>query len=287
MKNNSILAAIICLIMSVILLGSCSLINEINVKKPEVSFIGAKLTGLSFDVADMLFDLKIRNPNPVGLTMSGFGYDFLINGNSFLKGDKNDTLSIDSGGESTIQLPLSLEYSSIYGAFKSLKDQDSSMYQINCSFAFNLPVLGDVSVPVSKSGELPMLKLPKIKLDSLKLKGVNISGANLLLNVKVDNPNAFSMILNKMNYQFDVNGRSWISGLAEEATQITEKGEGIIQIPISLNLLQMGTSVRQLLKGDSDINYKFGGEMDLATSLPLLGEIKLPFDREGKIPLIK
>ena len=69
----------LCLILGVVFLSSCSVINsligEAKVRPPEVSFAGGKLSGLSFDAADFLFDLEILNPNGVGLKMSGFDYN--------------------------------------------------------------------------------------------------------------------------------------------------------------------------------------------------------------------
>ncbi len=137
------------------------------------------------------------------------------------------------------------------------------------------------------SGDFPLLKLPKISVKSVKLKGLALTGADLVLKVQLDNPNAFSMLLEKFRYEFAVDGKNWISGLAEEPTQITEKGQGFVDIPISLDILQMGRSVRQLLSGDKDLNYSFGGDLDLATSLPILGKVSLPFDRSGSIKLIR
>ncbi|MFC1714780.1 LEA type 2 family protein [Candidatus Poribacteria bacterium] len=282
---------VLCLLLVTVFLSSCAVLNELageaNIRRPQVNFSGAKITGLSFDTAELLFDLKIQNPNSVGLTMAGFNYDFLINNGSFLKGKQDKGLEIAAGGESAVQVPLSLRYVDLYQTFQSLKNQDLSNYQINFGFAFDVPVLGRVNIPVSKSGDFPLLKLPKVSVNSLKLKGLALTGADLVLRVQLDNPNAFSMLLEKLQYQFAVDGQNWISGFAEEPTQITEKGQGFVDIPISLNLLQMGQSVRQLLSGDKDLNYSLGGNLDLATSLPLLGKINLPFDRAGSVKLIR
>ena len=291
MKKRGKFGAIVVLILSATFLCSCSLINNFvggaKPRHPEVDFVGAKLTGLSFDAADLLFDIKIRNPNSVGLKMAGFDYNFLINDNSFVKGDKRDPLSIAAAGESVVQIPLSLSYVSIYQAFQSLRNQDVSNYQIKVGFSFDIPVLGVVNIPVSKSGEFPLLKLPKVKLAALKLKNLSLTGADLLLGVQLDNPNAFSMLLNGLQYQFEVGGRDWVSGSTEKATQVAEKGQGVIEIPISLNLLEMGTSVYRLLAGDKDLDYQLGGNLDLGTSLPLLGAVSLPFDRSGSIELTR
>jgi LEA14-like dessication related protein len=291
MKRRVISGAIIVFILSAALLCSCSVLNnlmgEVKIRNPEVDFAGAKLTGLSFDAADLLFDLRIRNPNPVGVKMAGFDYDFLINGNSFLKGEQRETLRIQAEGESTVQLPLSLNYEDLYQTFQGLRNQDASTYQIRFGLSFELPVLGVVDVPLSKTGEFPMLKLPKVKLAALKLESLTLAGADLLLRVQLDNPNAFSMLLEKLQYQFEVNGRNWVSASAEKTTQVAEKGQGFIEIPISLNLLEMGTSVYKLLTGDKELSYQFGGKLDFATSLPIMGKVSLPFERSGSVNLTR
>ena len=278
----------VCLILSALFLNACAVLNKlpgVEVKPPQVSFTSAKLTGLSFDQADFMFDFNIRNPNALGVKLAGFDYDFLINSGTFIKGNQNHELEIPANGENSIQLPLSLNFADLYKTFQSLKNQNRSTYQLNCGFAFNVPVLGVVRVPVSKAGEFPAIKRPSINLSALKLKSLGFSGAKLGLEIKFKNPNAFSMLLEHFQYQFDVNGKSWVVGDAKKQTQVPEKGESVIEIPISLNFLQIGQSAYQLLKGGQRVNYQFQGNLDLATSVPLLEKFKLSFDREGLIEI--
>ncbi|RME50556.1 MAG: hypothetical protein D6795_09905, partial [Deltaproteobacteria bacterium] len=51
------------------LLGS---VAQQSYEKPDVTVAAARIAGLSFDQADLLFDLAIKNPNPVGVSMAGF-----------------------------------------------------------------------------------------------------------------------------------------------------------------------------------------------------------------------
>jgi LEA14-like dessication related protein len=168
-----------------------------------------------------------------------------------------------------------------------LRVQDNSTYQINLGFSFDVPVLGVVNVPVSKSGELPLLKLPKVRLDALRVSRLSLTGAELILAVKLNNPNAFSMLIDHLQYQLDINERSWFSGDSRDSVQITEKGESIINIPVSISFLEVGRSAYQLLSGDRDLNYQFGGEIDLGTSIPLLQRVSLPFDQSGEIKVTR
>ena len=282
---------IVCLILSAMLLSSCSafrgLLGKAGIKRPQVDFVAGRLAKLSFDAADFLFDVKIRNPNPLGVKLAGFDYDLLINGNSFLKGEQEKEVEIVAKGESIVQLPLSLRFVDLYQTFKGLRDQDVSTYQLNCGFSFDLPVLGVVNIPVSKKGSFPLLKLPTVDLDALKLKNLSFSGAELQLMVRLSNPNALSMMLERFQYHLEINGRRWISGDLKGNMQVTSKSESHIEIPISLDFLQVGQSVYQILTGGESLRYQFGGKLDLTTSIALLSNVSLPFDRSGSVKLIK
>ncbi len=280
-----------CLMLSFLFFSGCSafqsLLGAAKIKRPQVDFVGAKLDKLSFDKADFRFDLNIRNPNRLGIKLAGFDYDFLINGASFLTGTQEREVEIPAEGENTIQIPIALRFVDLYQVFQNLREQDSSTYQLNCGLSFNLPVLGAVRIPVNKVGELPLLKLPGIHLDALKLTRLGLSGAELQLGVRLKNLNAFSMILEHFQYQFEVNGQRWIVGEAREQTQVAEKGESLIHIPISLDFFKIGGSVYQMLKGNQSLSYQFQGSLDLKTSLPLLGQVTLPFEQLGQIEIAK
>ena len=280
-----------CLVWAVPVLFSCSGIRElaesVGVRHPTVRFAGAKLTGLSFREAAFMFDIQIRNPNPVGITLAGFDYDFLLNGKSFISGDQQEGLEIKAQGEHLVRLPVTLAFSNIYETFTGLKNRDSSTYELNCGFSFDLPVLGPVRVPVDTQGDLPLIKLPSIELDALKLNQLGFTGAELELDIRLDNPNGFSMILEKLNYQLLVGGQQWVSGAAQQPVEVTKKGESLLSIPISLNFLQVGQSVYQMLNGDQELNYELKGDFDVTSTLPLLEKANLDFDRSGLTELIR
>ena len=281
---------LIVLVLTTIFISSCSMLGGImqeKVKKPEVEFMDARLNSLSFDSIGLLFDLKIKNPNSLGLKMAGFSYDFLINNNSFVKGVQNRELQIGAMGESTIQLPVSFGFIDLYNTFQSLREQDISSYQINCGFSFDVPVLGMVTIPVSKTGDFPLLKLPKLSLESLSLKNLSLTGAELSLGLKMNNPNAFTMMLDRLKYDFEINGLKLASGDARQVAEIQQKGESRVEIPIRLNLVELGRSAYQMLNSRDELNFKFDGNIDLNTSLPLLGKVNLPFDHAGKIRVTK
>jgi len=263
------------------------LLSKMDVKEPQVNISSVKMTGLSFDHVDLLFDISINNPNNVGIKLAGFDYDLLLNDNSFLKGEQSDGLEIKASGQETVKLPITLNYMNMYNMFSTLKDQDSITYQLKTGLLFNMPVLGDIRLPISKSGHVPSLKMPSISLSQLKMDKLGFTGADLTLDIKLKNPNALSLLLKDMNYQLNVSGANWIQGKTSKEMTISDKGESLISIPFSLNFLSMGQSVYNLLSANQPLSYDLKGNAKLGSSLKLLGDFELPFDQSGEVKIFK
>ena len=278
------------LALSAVFLCSCSMLGGMAgkaIKKPEASFVNGKLTGLSFDTADFLFDLEVKNPNNLGLKMVGLSYDFEINENSFLNGKQDKNLEIVAGGSSIIQIPVSLNFVKLYKTFKELAGEDTTKYHIKSVISFAVPVLGAVDIPVSMKGDFPLPKFPILALDALKLKKVGLTGAELQMDIKLKNPNAFSMMLKGFHYDFDVNGLNWVTASISEAAGIGEKDETLIEIPIALNFSKVGRSVTKILSEDEGLNYSLKTKLDLGFSLPLMDQVSIPLEKSGSIKLSK
>lgn len=283
-NSNFLKLTLIGLFLILLLFLGCAALQQIaNIQEPKLDVQNVRFTGMSFDAIDLAFDINIQNPNALSASLAGFDFDFQINDASFLKGQQNQQLTIQAMGESMLEIPITLNFKELYNTFQALKNQDSSAYKLMCGLSFNLPVLGPTRIPVSKTGTLPNLKLPEVSIGSLKLNKISLSGADLDLKLKVKNANTFGFLLNKLNYDFAVNGKTWVKGLSQNQMQVKEKGESTVSIPISLNFLEMGTTIYQMINGNQKLNYQLKGNVDLNSSLPLLGQVSLPLDRVGEI----
>ncbi|MEJ2542821.1 MAG: LEA type 2 family protein [Calditrichaceae bacterium] len=263
------------------------LLSKANIQEPSVKISNIKMTGLTFNDVDLLFNIDINNPNSVGINLTGFDYDLQIEHNSFISGKQENGLAIKASGSEIVQLPLTLKFKDIYNTFSKLKDLDSVQYKLNTGLSFNLPVLGNVRIPVSKSGKVPALKMPSIGFNKIKMDQLKLTGAELTLQLKLDNPNTFTFVLKNMNYKFNVAGTQWINGKLNQTTNISAKQENIINIPISLNFISMGQSVYNIIKGDQKLTYTLNGNAELGSSLSILGDINLPFNQTGSMNIEK
>ena len=279
------------LVVSAALVGGCAQMQDLvklaDIQKPVVSFSDAKLSSLSFHQADLIFNLKIDNPNPVGIRLEGFDYDLLLNNASFLKGRQDNRVKLDANGRAEIPLPISLTFEDIYNTVKTLKDKDQIHYALKTGLNFNLPVLGTVRIPVQTGGKLPSVKLPSIELTSINVDKIDLTSAKLTVKLKVDNPNAFKMMLKKVNLNLDVAGQQWLTGARGRNISLNQKAQNEISIPIQLNLMEMGGSVLKLLTTDQKLDYKFSGNTQIDSTLDLLKPYHFNFDKSGKVVLFK
>jgi LEA14-like dessication related protein len=258
-----------------------------SLTKPTASVTGARVSGLSFMQIDLLFDVKVDNPNSVGVNLAGFDYGLKINDHSIFSGNKDDALKIEAQASSIIQIPLSLKYDDIYQSVKDLKSKKSSSYMFDGGVSFDLPVLGLTRIPISKSGEVPLISLPKVSVKNITMKTLSWSGAAMQLDIAVKGTGGMDLVLDNLNYGLNIGGQNWVDGKTSDKISIGSGGEKIISIPFKLNFIEMGRSLYDLVTGDSALEYKLLGDMTLSSDNPLLKTAKISFDDLSKIKIDK
>jgi LEA14-like dessication related protein len=111
-----------------------------------------------------------------------------------------------------------------------------------------------------------------------------MSGAKLLLQLQVDNPNDFSLLLDKLNYNLKLNGFDVGGGLLEKSVNINQGGQGVIGLPVSLDFAQAGMGLYSALLGKG-MSYDLSGSMNAASSNPILKRFHIPLDKQGNVSL--
>jgi LEA14-like dessication related protein len=288
MRGKKVIAVFylwITLIMSA--LTGCETVGKLTegIEKPRAEVVKANLTELSFESIAFLFDVKVTNPNPIGIKMHGFDYEFLIEEATFVKGEYDKKLEIEANGDSIIQIPVEFLFVDLFESVGHLLNRDETHYQLTVGFVFKLPIIDRVRIAATKRGTFPVVRLPDVAVRSLHLDRLTLTGADLVLTLELGNPNAFLLVFDSLRYEFEINGASWASGLMQEKVEVVEGGSALMEIPISLNLLSMGQTVYRLLRDESDLEYALGVNLNVGTSIPVFQRVDLSFDRAGGIRL--
>ncbi|HEX9942170.1 MAG TPA: LEA type 2 family protein [Thermoanaerobaculia bacterium] len=141
-------------------LAACSGLGGLaRIVQPEVDVTDVKLLGTTLTGADLLFQFRVDNPNAVSLVLDEIGYRLRLNGEPLLSGRRNERTRVAANGQSVVELPVTIKYEDVYRVIRSFSGRERPDYNLDADFQFDVPVLGAVTVPVSKRGEIPLERL--------------------------------------------------------------------------------------------------------------------------------
>jgi LEA14-like dessication related protein len=252
-------------------------------RKPEVRIAGTELEALSFSGLTLVFDVEIRNPNPIGIALSGFDYELEIEGNSFASGQVQDRVAIEARDRSIIPLPVKLGFAEMAQTIDAFEGKEEAAYRLSSGFVFDLPVLGRVRLPLETEGTFPVLRAPRLQVIALRMNDISLSGASLDLELEMTNRNGFRVFIESLDYRFQVDGRDWASGMRQERVRIPDYDSALLTIPIDLDFAALGRGAYQLISGGQSVEYTFEANVDVSTSLRELKEASLPFALTGQL----
>lgn len=284
---NTITRRTLLITLLITITGCAQLTKQVDTIKPTAKLTSARLTNINFDQVDLVFNLAVDNKNPVALKLAGLDYDFKIENQSLVSGVSARGLDLKANATSDIELPVTLKFKDLKKLSGELWNKEKLSYQLNTTFNIKLPVIGNYAIPVSKQGEVPVPKMPKVKLKNVKLKDLGFTSADIIARVEVDNPNAFQLGMSNFNYQLKINDQDWGQGKLKTAKAIPAKSSGMIEIPLSLNLMNMGQSAYAILTGNAPLDYQLNGSMTVDTGIEMMKAINVPLDVKGSTSLNK
>lgn len=273
-KSKLLLTAALCLIMS-----SCAMLRDLsNIALPQMSFNRVGIQGFGFNEATLLFTFDVDNPNPVGLTAQRYSYDFLINNSSFVSGEHRDRVSISRESSSLLEVPVTIKFTELYRAFSSILQDDQFDYNLNTRFTFDVPGLGEQSIPINAAGSLPVPKIPKFEFGGFDINRISLAGADMELKFQVTNPNVFPLALLGADYSLEVNGRNWLDTALQNPISLASSESSEIVIPVQLNAMQMGSVLGELIAGETDFDYRLTGDANIGAEIE-------GFEFQDRIPI--
>jgi len=263
------------LIVSILMMMSgCAVIQEF-VQKPQISFEGLSLKNMSLSEGDMVFRLRVTNPNPMGATLRNVSYNLKINDREFLKDVLEQNITLAAGGSSMVEVPLTINYLNFFESVRDFIGSDKIVYDLSGSAG-----IGPFDIPYHTNGDFPVPKLPRVSLKNVSVADFSLTGASVICAIDLKNPNSFAMNMSGLSYSIALDGKKLAEGIAENVSPMNEKGSTVIKVPIRMNFFELGRSAYRMLKKSSS-DYELKGEMKF--SLPQAGEKSFPFQKSGRV----
>ena len=265
----------------------CSTLQTLsNIQSPDLAVKNLDIANADLEEMDLVLNIQVNNHYPIGIHLPAFDYHFQVNENAFLKGSTTLNQSISAKHQNIVKVPVRIHFMDLYQSLGNLLNQDQAAYQLSGNIHVDVPILGRLKMPFEKKGQLPLLKMPKISVKGLRVKSLNFATANLSLDIEMDNPNGFLMLLNNFSYNFAVDGLKWADGQISKDMSFQKHGNSQISIPIALNFFEMGKTLFNVIKNKRALPYEFNTHLQFQTDLPFLQKVDIPVKKEGKVPFL-
>ena len=251
--------------------------------KPTARIIGTELKNLSVEKIDLIFNVEVANPYAVNLPLVNLTYDVGSRGTSLLNGSIKPSGSVQAHGTSLIQVPARITFASLFKTLKGVKPGSVVPYQADLTLGVDAPVVGMLTLPMSKSGELPVPAAPDVELSSFEVAKLSLDETKATAKLQVKNTNSFALNLSKLSIELALGANKIVDTSLANSAKIAPGQTVAVDVPLSFSPRSFGLTVINLLRGNKSA-YSLVGSLEAGTPY---GPLALPFNRSGNTTIKK
>ncbi|KAG6727299.1 hypothetical protein I3842_02G123200 [Carya illinoinensis] len=257
--------------------------EAIGFGKPTADVAAVHIPHINLDKADIVVDVLIKNPNPVPIPLIDINYLIESDGRKLVSGLIPDAGTIHAHGEETVKIPVNLVYDDIKNTYDDIKPGSIVPYRIKVDLIVDVPVFGRLTLPLEKTGEIPIPYKPDIDLEKIKFRRFSFEETVAVLHLKVENKNDFDLGLNSLDYEVWLSDVSIGGAELSNSTKIDKNGISYIDIPITFRPKDFGSALWDMIRGKGT-GYTLKGHINADTPF---GAMNLPISREGGTTRLK
>ncbi|CAH8383737.1 unnamed protein product [Eruca vesicaria subsp. sativa] len=251
--------------------------GTIGFGKPTADVSAIHIPKINLERADIVVDVLVKNPNPVPIPLIDINYLIDSDGRKLVSGLIPDAGTIKAHGEETVKIPLTLIYDDINSTYNDINPGMIIPYRIKVDLIVDVPVLGRLTLPLEKRGEIPIPKKPDVDIEKIQFQKFSLEETVAILHVRLENLNDFDLGVNDLDCEVwlsDVSiGRAEIS----DSVKLDKNGSGLINVPITFRPKEFGSALWDMIRGKGT-GYTIKGNVDVDTPF---GGMKLPIIKEG------
>ncbi len=161
------------LILTVLLVATCASLTSFINKRPEVKIKDFDIKAISFKDVDLLFNIQISNPYPVGIKLNRVKFKVDIENKQLFSTVTPKGFQIKAGGTATTPLDVNLIYMKIIKIIRDYKKKEYLNCKISGEISIFLPKIPGLpktyAFPFTLNKKIPAIK-PKISIANFKVK---------------------------------------------------------------------------------------------------------------------
>ncbi|KAI3886143.1 hypothetical protein MKW92_013873 [Papaver armeniacum] len=251
--------------------------------KPTADVTAIHVPKINLEMADIVVDVLVTNPNPIPIPLIDINYLVESDGRKLVSGLIPDAGTIHAHGSETIKIPLRLIYDDIRATYAEIKSGSIIPYRIKVDLIVDVPVFGRLTLPIEKTGEIPIPLKPDVDLDKIKFERFSFEETVAILHLKLENMNDFDLGLKDLDCEI------WLSDVCiggadlNESTEIAKNGISYVDVPITFRPKDFGSALWDMIRGKGT-SYTLKGNIHVDTPF---GAMKLPLIKEGGTTRLK
>ena len=117
------------------------------------------------------------------------------------------------------------------------------------------------------------LQKPQITLEDVSVTNISLLEATMVFHYKITNPNPIGAKLDNIAYTLTFNDKEFVKGNLDQGIQIKAAGSEIVELPITINYLELFQSVAGFIQAET-IDYQIFGSAGV-------GLITIPYSKRG------
>ncbi|XP_027118051.1 uncharacterized protein [Coffea arabica] len=251
--------------------------ETIGFGKPTADVTGIHIPSINLEKADIVVDVLVKNPNPIPIPLVDINYLVESEGRKLVSGLIPDAGTLHAHGSETVKIPLTLIYDDIKSTYDDIKPGSIIPYRIKVDLIVDVPVLGRLTLPVEKTGEIPIPYKPDVDLEKIRFQRFSFEETVALLHLKIENKNDFELGLNTLDYEVWLSDVSIGGAELQKSAKIDKNGMSYVDIPITFRPKDFGSAVWDMIRGKGT-GYTIKGHINVDTPF---GAMKLPISKEG------
>ena len=136
-------------------------------------------------------------------------------------------------------------------------------------------------IRVSSKGSFVPVREPEFRIVSIRIERDLLVTTNLKLELEIDNPNAFPVRLEVLDWKLAGEGRFWAGGRSADALDVAAGSSAKRDIAFEMNFSDMDRRLFDLVAKLRVVRYGFSGKAAIASGLVGMPPFETVFDVQG------
>lgn len=251
--------------------------DKVGFGKPTAELAAIHISKINLKQVNLVVDVLVANPNPVPIPLVDINYLIESKGRKLASGLITDATTIRARGSETIKIPVTLVYDDLKTAYADIIPGTILPYKVKVDLIVDVPVIGKLTLPIEKSGEIPIPYRPDVSIERINFEKFSFEETVVTLHLKLDNKNDFDLGLNRLDYKI------WLCDVSIGGAEVTKNAKivkndvSVLDIPFSFRPKDCGSAMWDMIRGKG-IGYSIKGHIDVDTPF---GKMNMPFEKKG------